>query len=162
MAVTLCVFEHASHVGVSETVTALSDLLNSGSLSARQAADRAASTGVNLPYGTIASYWAGRHGKPSPATITKLAAVVEFTEAQLQQAAWGVTAPLGPWTPPPESQLMSDRQRNAVTELIRSFVQPATSSDQSESATAAAAAITTAGVAKLKVNRGIDGTKKAR
>lgn len=48
-------------MGVSETVSTLSDLLNSGTVTARQAADKAADMGLDLRYGTIAAYWSGGH-----------------------------------------------------------------------------------------------------
>lgn len=109
-------------MGVSETVSALSDLLNGTSVSARQAADRAVEVGIDLPYGTLAGYWAGNHGRPSAASIKKLAQVVPLTEQKLQQAAWSVTAPLGPYTPPEEAMHLDHRQRRAVDELIKSIV----------------------------------------
>ena len=62
--VTLALFEQAASVGVSETVSALSDLLNSQPITARQAADKAVADGVDLPYGTIAGYWAGSTDGP--------------------------------------------------------------------------------------------------
>lgn len=109
-------------MGVSETVSALSDLLNGTSVSARQAADRAAEEGIDLPYGTLAGYWAGNHGRPSAASLKKLAQVVPVSEQKLQQAAWSTTAPLGPYTPPEEAMHLDHRQRRAVDELIKSIV----------------------------------------
>ncbi len=131
--VTLGLFEQAPSMGASETVSTLSDLLNSGPVSARQAADKATELGIKLPYGTIAAYWAGRHGKPSANTLAKLAQVVPFTEQQLQKAAWGTSTSLGPYKPPQESALLDHRQRLAVDELIRSIVakQGASHADQS-------------------------------
>ncbi|UYL87795.1 immunity repressor [Gordonia phage OneDirection] len=109
-------------MGAFGTVSALSDLLNSGTVSARQAAEKATEKGIKLPYGTIAAYWSGRHGRPSATTLKRLAQVVPFTEKQLQEAAWNTTAPLGPYSPPEESALLDHRQRLAVDELIRSIV----------------------------------------
>ncbi|QLF83851.1 immunity repressor [Gordonia phage Moosehead] len=103
-------------------MSALSDLLNSGTVSARQAAEKAAEKGIQLPYGTIAAYWSGRHGRPSATTLKRLAQVVPFSEKELQKAAWNATAPLGPYSPPEESALLDHRQRLAVDELIRSIV----------------------------------------
>ncbi|WP_123925526.1 hypothetical protein [Gordonia oryzae] len=100
----------------------LSDLLNSGSVTARQAADKAEKAGVDLRYGTIAAYWSGGHGRPTAKTLSKLAKVVPFTEKQLQEAAWDVSAPLGPYVAPDEAALLDERQRRAVDELIRSIV----------------------------------------
>lgn len=109
-------------MGVSETVSTLSDLLNSGPVSARQAADLADSKDIDLRYGTLAGYWAGTHGRPTARSLAKLAQVVPFTEKQLQEAAWGQSAPHGPYVPPQEAVLLDDRQRRAVDELIRSIV----------------------------------------
>lgn len=67
-------------------MSALSDLLNSGAVSAIQAAERAETMGVHLPYGTIAAYWSGSHGRPSAKTLKALARVVPFTEEQLQRS----------------------------------------------------------------------------
>lgn len=99
----------------------LSDLLNSQPVTARQAAEIADQRGVSLPYGTIAAYWSGRHGRPSARTLERLAEVLTIPLAQLQMAAWNRTAPAEDWTPPPEVRLLSDRQRRALDELIRSF-----------------------------------------
>ncbi|MFW0790053.1 hypothetical protein [Gordonia sp. CPCC 205333] len=116
-------------------MSALSDLLNGGNVTARQAADKAEALCVKLPYGTIAAYWSGRHGKPSATTLSRLAQVVPFTEKQLQEAAWNVTAPLGPYRPPEESLLLDQRQRRAVDELIRSIVTKQGANDGVEDAT---------------------------
>ncbi|WP_280362872.1 hypothetical protein [Nocardia wallacei] len=97
----------------------LSDLLNSQPVSARQAAELAEQRGIRLPYGTIASYWAGKHGRPSGDTLEKLARVVAIPLPQLQEAAWGQAAPSGRYTAPPEADLLTVRQRRAVDELIR-------------------------------------------
>lgn len=99
----------------------LSDLLNSQPVTARQAAEIADQRGVSLPYGTIAAYWSGRHGRPSARTLERLAEVLTIPLTQLQMAAWSRTAPAEDWTPPPEVRLLNDRQRRALDELIRSF-----------------------------------------
>lgn len=79
MAVTLPLFEHRRFVGASETVSSLSDLLKSQPISARRAAEIAAEKGIDLPYGTIAGYWSGRHARrPLADTLEKLAQVEAF------------------------------------------------------------------------------------
>src|SRR5213078_1799829 len=100
----------------------LSELLNSKPITARQAADKAEDEGIPLPYGTIAAYWAGGHGRPTAATLKKLAAVVPFTEKELQQAAWNDSSTLGPWIPPQESILLDRRVRKALDNLIKVVV----------------------------------------
>lgn len=124
LAVTLRVFEQRRSVGASETVSALSELLNSQPVSARQAADRAQEKGIRLPYGTIAAYWAGGHGRPSAATLDKLAQVLPtVTIDQLKEAAWNATAAeLGDYQPPSDARFLDKRQRRAIDELIRSIV----------------------------------------
>lgn len=104
----------------------LSDLLNSQPVSARQAADIAKKQGIPLPYGTLAGYWAGTHGRPTPKSLERLAEVLTIPLAQLQMAAWGKSAPLGRYTPPPEADLLGERQRRALDELIKSMAEGAT------------------------------------
>ncbi|WML63614.1 hypothetical protein [Rhodococcus sp. AH-ZY2] len=103
----------------------LSDLLNSQPVSARQAADIAKERGIALPYGTLAGYWAGTHGRPTARSLERLAEVLTIPLAQLQMAAWDTTAPLGRYTPPPEANLLGERQRRALDELIKAMAEGA-------------------------------------
>lgn len=122
-AVTLWLFEQAPSMGVSETVSALSDLLNSQPVTARQAAERAEAEGIDLPYGTLSGYWAGNHGRPTRGSLSKLAKVVpQLSEERLQEAAWGKPAPLGPYRPTKESVHLTEPQRRALDRLIKSIV----------------------------------------
>lgn len=107
---------------VSVAVSNLSDLLNSQPVSARQAATAAEDKGIKLPYGTIAAYWSGKHGRPSARTLESLAAVLPLSLGQLQQAAWGKATTLGTYRPPREADLLDARQRRALDDLIRSIV----------------------------------------
>lgn len=104
-------------------MSALSELLATQPLSARQAADKAAELGIPLRYGTIAGYWAGNHGRPSAENLRMLSEVVGISEGRLQEAAWNRRAPLGPYVPTKESVHLSDRQRRAIDELIRAIVE---------------------------------------
>lgn len=52
-------------------MSALSDLLNGQPVTARQAADLAVDKGIDLPYGTLSGYWAGKHGRPTAASLKK-------------------------------------------------------------------------------------------
>lgn len=109
-------------MGASETVSALSDLLNSQPMTARQAAEKAAADGIDL---RLAGYWAGNHGRPTRRTLEKLAQVVpQLSETQLQEAAWGIPAPLGPYQPTEESVHLTELQRRALDGLIKSIVGP--------------------------------------
>lgn len=103
-------------------MSALSDLLNSGTVTAYQAAELAEKKGIHLPYGTLSGYWAGNHGRPTAKSLKALAQVVPFTEKQLQEAAWGKPAPLGPWIPTKESIHLDGATRKALDALIRSVV----------------------------------------
>lgn len=78
-------------------MSSLSDLLKSQPISARRAAEIAAEKGIDLPYGTIAGYWSGRHARrPLADTLEKLAQVLpQISLRQLQEAAWGTHAPFG-------------------------------------------------------------------
>ncbi|MCV7255255.1 hypothetical protein H7J86_24130 [Mycobacterium hackensackense] len=105
-------------------MSALSDLLNSQPVTARQAADMAAEKGIDLRYGTLAGYWAGNHGRPTRESLAKLAKVVpQLSESKLQEAAWGTTAPLGPYEPTKESVHLTGPQRRALDRLIKSIVE---------------------------------------
>lgn len=119
---------------MSETVSALSDLLNSGTVTAIQAADRAEKLGIHLPYGTIAAYWSGSHGRPSARTLKALAQVVPFAEERLQRAAWNTSEVLGPWVPPEESALLDKATRKALNALIKSVVAAKRSQNDMETA----------------------------
>ncbi|MBJ8342820.1 helix-turn-helix transcriptional regulator [Antrihabitans sp. YC3-6] len=99
----------------------MSDLLNSQPVTARQAAAIAERLGIHLPYGTIAAYWSGRHGRPSLANLERLAQVLSLSIRELQLAAWDVSAPLGEYQPPEEANLLDQRQRQALDELIKSI-----------------------------------------
>lgn len=103
-------------------MSALSELLNSQPISARRAADIAEDQNIHLPYGTIAAYWSGKHGRPSAATLTRLSLVLNMPLKDLQQAAWNASAPLGMWQPPEEAALLDQRQRDVLDELIKSIV----------------------------------------
>lgn len=104
-------------------MSALSELLNSQPMTARQAAEKAEADGIDLRYGTLAGYWAGNHGRPTRRTLAKLAQVVpQLSEAQLQEAAWGKPAPLGPYQPTEESVHLTELQRRALDGLIKSIV----------------------------------------
>lgn len=105
-------------------MSALSDLLNSQPISAKQAAELAADMGISdLRYGTLAGYWSGNHGRPGLDKLVNLARVIPtLSLEQLQRAAWGRAAPLGPYVPPEESVHLTERQRRAISDLIKSVV----------------------------------------
>lgn len=108
-------------------MTAFSDLLNSNpmGMSARQAASRAAELGIELKQGTIAGYFAGTNrGTPSEKTLDGLSQVLGIPIDKLRVAANLPAGERDHWTPPPEADRLTQRQRAAVEELIRSIAAP--------------------------------------
>lgn len=101
----------------------LSDLLNRTGISARQAAERAKELGVELPYGTIAAYWAGKHPRnPSEKTLEGLSEVTAISVRRLRRAAGKAEGEATPWRPPAEANRLTQRQRSALDQLIKSIV----------------------------------------
>lgn len=121
--VTYVVACQAASTGDYVIVTELSDLLNSTGISARQAAEKADEIGVELPYGTITGYWAGRHPiRPTEKTLLALAEVTALPVRRLRRAVGMATGEAKPWTPPPEANRLSNRQRVALERLIKAIV----------------------------------------
>lgn len=113
----------ASSMGAFVTVSELSDLLNGSGISARQAAAKAAEVGVHLPYGTAAGYWSGKHpAHPSEVTLEGLAEVTGIPLRRLRRAAGAPAGENTPWQPPDEANQLTQRQRHAIEQLIRSIV----------------------------------------
>lgn len=110
-------------MGAFVTVSELSDLLNGTGISARQAAEKADELGVELPYGTIAGYWAGNHPQnPSEKTLEGLAEVTSLSVRRLRRAAGKAEGELAPWRPPQEANRLTRRQRQALEQLIKAIV----------------------------------------
>ena len=62
--------------------------------------------------------------RTSPDILRRVAKAVSVDDAVIYGlAGWPTTTQ--PWEPPVEAEAMTDRQRKAVTEMIRAFVQPA-------------------------------------
>lgn len=121
--VTLLVACQAPSMGAFVTVSELSDLLNRTGISARQAAERAKELGVELPYGTIAAYWAGKHPRnPSEKTLEGLAEVTAVSVRRLRRAAGKAEGETQPWHPPTEANRLTQRQRAALDQLIKAIV----------------------------------------
>jgi transcriptional regulator with XRE-family HTH domain len=65
------------------------------------------------------------HGeaRTSPDILRQVAQALDVEDVVIYGlAGWPTTTK--PWEPPVEAEAMTDRQRKAVTEMIRSFVQP--------------------------------------
>lgn len=116
-------FEQAPSMETWVTVTQLSDLLNSTGISARQAADKAEAEGIHLPYGSIAAYWSGKHPQhPSEKLLEGLAEVTGVSVRRLRRAAGAAPGEATPWTPPAEANRLTQRQREALEQLIKVIV----------------------------------------
>jgi hypothetical protein len=105
-------------------VSALSDLLNQyipEGVSNRELARK--SEGA-ISRATIDKYRAGEHGdQPSEAVLRAFHELLAIPLPRIRAAAGLPPGEAKPWVPPVEADLMSRRQRRAVTELIRSFVE---------------------------------------
>ncbi|WP_230872113.1 hypothetical protein [Mycobacterium canetti] len=108
-------------------MSALSDLLNRyiadkyGDVSNRELARK--SDGA-LSRATIDNYRRGNHGTPTAEILLAFHNLTSAPMADMRRAAGIPTGERTPWQPPPEADLMSRRQRRAVTDLIRSMVLP--------------------------------------
>lgn len=117
------VARQASSSEGSVTVTELSDLLKRSGITARQAAEKATELGVDLPYGTIAAYWTGRHPRhPSEKTLEGLAEVTPVSLRRLRRAVGAAEGEATPWSPPAEANRLTIRQREALEQLIKAIV----------------------------------------
>lgn len=78
---------------------------------------------VGISRGTIDNYMAGRHpANPSDEVLNAFHLALHIPIQELRDAAGQPHGESQPWEPPSEANLMDRRQRDAVTELIRSFV----------------------------------------
>lgn len=113
----------APSIGEFVTVSELSELLRASGVTARQAAKRAEDLGIELPYGTIAAYWTPRHPQhPSEETLEGLAAVTNLSLRRLRRVAGMAEGEAQPWTPPPEANRLTRKQRDALEQLIKVIV----------------------------------------
>jgi hypothetical protein len=112
-----------AHVGASVIVSKFSDRLNDarGKESIRAVSVRAAKLG-HVGESTLHPYFRAEHPRPTMQVVVALSLALKIPSEELRELA-GLPSEGQPWMPPAESLLMNDRQRRAVTELIRSFVQ---------------------------------------
>lgn len=131
--VTSLVFEQAPSMEAYVTVSELSDLLKSTGITARQAAEKADAEGIDLPYGTIAAYWAGKHPRnPSEKTLEGLAEVTRVSVRRLRRAAGAAVGEAKPYQPPAEANRLTQRQREALDHLIKAIVAEPLATDEPE------------------------------
>lgn len=84
--------------------------------------DVARMSGGVFGHATVYNYRSGREPKrPDDATLRAFSGVLGIPLRTLYHAA-GVAEPLGDWTPPPEANRMTLKQRDAVTEIIKLLV----------------------------------------
>ncbi|ETD31505.1 hypothetical protein [Williamsia sp. D3] len=104
-------------------MSALSDLLNRrrGDRSVREIGRAATNYGVGES--TVIPYFSGKHGtRPPEKVLAALAAVLDIRIEELREAAGKPVGEREPYRPPEEANLLDQRQRRAVDELIRSIV----------------------------------------
>lgn len=117
-------------MGASVIVSKFSDRLNEarGDESIRSVSKRAAEVG-HVGESTLYPYFRDGHPRPTMQVVVALAMALRVPSEELRVLS-GIPAEGHPWMPPAESRMMNDRQRRAVTELIRSFVAPPISADE--------------------------------
>lgn len=76
---------------------------------------------------------------PAVDTLDKIAHALKLPVERVREAAGQPRGEAAPYTPPSEANLLDDRQRRAIDELIRSFIETRGAPDVDQSATAPAA-----------------------
>lgn len=106
-------------------MTALSDRLADakGNDSIDAIAERAAAAGHKIDRATVWRYVAGTHAKNPPDSVLRaLAAGFGLDVRDLRTLAGKPAGELGKWTPPDEAARLSQDQRRALDQLIKSIV----------------------------------------
>lgn len=106
-------------------MTALSDRLADakGNDSIDAIAERAAAAGHKIDRATVWRYVAGTHAKNPPDSVLRaLAAGFGLDVRELRTLAGKPAGELGKWTPPDEAARLSQDQRRALDQLIKSIV----------------------------------------
>jgi hypothetical protein len=112
-------------------MSTFSDLLNEhlpDGWSGRRLAREAQKLGFDLSSATANNYLRDGHGAPGEQVIQALAGTIPaVTVEQLRRAAGVQEGESEPYVPPAESARLSRRQREAISELIRSIATVETS-----------------------------------
>ena len=104
-------------------MTALSDLISQHIPKGMSSRELERQCDGAISRATIDNYRAGRHPKnPDDSTLRIFHELLGIPIRELRAAANKPVGEPGIWAPPTEANLMNQRQRDAVTELIRSFV----------------------------------------
>lgn len=78
--------------------------------------------GHDVGESTVIPYFNGSHRGTNDKVLVALADVLNLPVTRLRELAEVPAGEASPWSPPLEANMMNDRQRKAVDELIRSFV----------------------------------------
>lgn len=84
---------------------------------------------------TVIPYFSGKHGAPQDRVLVALANELSLDIEELRTLAGLPAGERDPYVPPPVANLLSRRQRDAIDELIRSFVDTEGGRDGVEGAT---------------------------
>lgn len=105
-------------------MSALSDALNEANVEGWSAAEIARRSGDLIHRATAANVMRGKHAANPPDKVLEAFAVVfpSLSLEQLRQLAGRPGGKRQPYEPPAEADLLDERQRRAVDELIRSMV----------------------------------------
>lgn len=116
-------------------MSALSELLRAAAArhgwSAREVSRQARAAGFTMNHDTVARYMRDTHARPDEATLEALAAALSIPLGDLRRAADLPSEATGPYDPPREAARLTQRQRHAIDELIRSMTD-ATLTEQRE------------------------------
>lgn len=118
------------HVAINQlkvvVVSKLSELLNERNRegwSAREIGRRAESKGKVLSQANAVLLLSGKHAKrPKLETLEAVAAVLPVTVEEMREALGFRPDPGQPWVPPDEARLLTDDQRAALSQLIKTIV----------------------------------------
>lgn len=88
----------------------------------RQAAREAEKRGIQLSTATVTAYLGDRHGRPSEQILAAFSELLDIPMSDLRRAAGVAPGENEPYQPPAEASRLTQRQRAALDELIRSFV----------------------------------------
>jgi hypothetical protein len=107
-------------------VSALSDLINQElsrrGLDGASLRDLSERSDNRLSKDAVRIYRAGLHGRPTEEVLTAWSELLGTPISDLRRAADVPAGEQGPYVLPAEASRLSERQRAAVTELIRAFV----------------------------------------
>lgn len=108
-------------------MSAFSELLKANfpeGWSNREVARRAEDLNIKLSRATVDKYTSDSHGVPKEPTVRAFHHVLGIPLQDLRLAARVRVGEAGSWKPPAEADRLTDRQRRALTDLIRAIVAP--------------------------------------